>query len=188
MAEVDKAGRRLLAMVDDILRITAVTQADEQIVRQAVDLQAAIEVAVQASEALRLSRRVRLTWARGLEAASVGAHEELLQECLRRLFDCVFRSTSVGSDVRMAYHRLADRVVLRLEAPGWPGSVAAEDSWLSPSSSHSAGLGLALVDALAQRMEGRLGVSRLEAGGAALELSLPIVQAPHPPGLEPRGG
>ncbi|PWC29183.1 ATP-binding protein [Teichococcus aestuarii] len=191
VAVINRAGRHLLALVNDVLDLAQVEAGRLTLAREPVPLRALLEGALELlrPEASGKSVALRLELEPGCPEAVLGDARRLRQVLLNLVGNAV-KFTPRGGWVRLSVRAVEDG--LRLEVldtgPGIPAAQRAQlfrdFSRLTALEAEGHGLGLAITDGLVQAMGGRIGVLPGPEGRGSLfwaELPLPPAALPAAP-------
>ncbi|WP_046116365.1 sensor histidine kinase [Aquincola tertiaricarbonis] len=158
LQRIDDAGRGLLRMVEDVLRITLVTGGGLRLQHEPVALQAVVQSALQAHAAVQRSRQVGVDLSAPAHVVLVRADRAHFQEALSRLIEHVVLAALPDTRVRMEVVADDLTVQLRLQAAHWPGSGVSGRPGVDDPPSQQLGFALSLVEALLSAMDARLDV------------------------------
>jgi two-component system, OmpR family, phosphate regulon sensor histidine kinase PhoR len=180
--------RRLQALVGDLLELSRLenTLPRDGLRRSAVDLDELVRQVWQGLRPLAEARGIQLDLQpdRGVGPIVLSADSSRLHRALLNLLDNAIRFSPDGAAIHLAIHRRAGwcRLIVRDEGPG----LSEEDSRRlferfyrgDPARARSrqggTGLGLAIVQQIAHAHGGRVRAGNHPAGGAMLELLLPV--------------
>jgi PAS domain S-box-containing protein len=197
LQQIQSAGKRLLALVDNVLDLGDSAESTHGPARVTQSLTDALDSATAALAQAALSRHVRIE--RGELSPRIVADEQRLQQLLAQLLGNAIKFSRPHGVVRL-HARLAGRdAVLSIEDSG-PGIDAERarrlfEPFAGPDGSASAaahgiglgiGIGLAIGQSLAQRMGGRIELARTGPQGSVFELWLPQADA-SPAAAAPTG-
>lgn len=173
LSQVDQAGRGLLRMIEDVLRIALVSGGGLAVCTTSVSVHTVLRAALGSNEVFRRTRRVGFDMQQIDPALLVHADPVLLGEAVNRLCEHVI--AVAAPDARVSVHLLQqDRTVeLRLELQHWSTPMSHQTSLLDEAPSSQLGFPLALVEALLAAMQGRLEVQSRPAGGAVIIVQMP---------------
>lgn len=191
VAVINRGGRHLLALVNDVLDLAQVEAGRLTLAREPVPLRALLEDTLELlrPEASRKAVALRLELVPGCPEAVMGDARRLRQVLLNLLGNAV-KFTPQGGWVRLSVRVPAGAppdARLRLEVldtgPGIPLAQRAllfrDFSRLSALEAEGHGLGLAITDGLVQAMGGRIGVlPGPEERGSLFWVELPLEPAP----------
>ncbi|MDD3446241.1 MAG: HAMP domain-containing sensor histidine kinase [Zavarzinia sp.] len=170
--DVDRLGR----IVERLLTSARIEQAQAPLVP--LDLAALARDVVAEAAPLALSRGCEIELRAPDEAVAVAGDAGALAEALRNLVANALRLTAAGTIVEVVVGGDPDITLeVRDRGPGLPagpaGQLFAPFVSTAPSGSGHAGLGLAIVAAVARRHGGRAEAVNREGGGACFRLILP---------------
>lgn len=185
VAVINRAGRHLLALVNDVLDLAQVEAGRLTLAREPVPLRGLLEGALELlrPEASGKSVALRLELQPGCPEAVLGDARRLRQVLLNLAGNAV-KFTPPGGWVRLSVRMAGEELRLEVLDTG-PGIPAAQRvrlfrdfSRLAALEAEGHGLGLAITDGLVQAMGGRIGVLPGPEGRGSLfwaELPLPPV-------------
>ncbi|MFC4809854.1 ATP-binding protein [Paenibacillus sp. GCM10023250] len=197
---VVSSGRRLAALVGDVLDYSQLKHKDLQLIRTDIDLRSAVDVVLQLSEPLLGGRRVRL--ANDVPARlNVSADENRLQQILHNLIGNAVKFTDSGR-IAVSASEAGDAVEVRVTdtGSGIPEAVRARmfDAYEQAGGirREGTGLGLAVTKKLVELHGGTIGIETPPDGGTCVVFTLPRpaarLSAPAPQaaaaGRSPEGG
>jgi signal transduction histidine kinase len=197
LRQIQGAGKRLLALVDNVLDLGEPAAAERDTARVPQSLADALDSATAALAQAALSRHVRIE--RSDLSLRIVAEEQRLQQVLAQLLGNAIKFSRPHGVVRLRARVAGRDAVLTIEDSG-PGIDAERarrlfEPFAGPDGSASAeahgiglgiGIGLAIGQSLAQRMGGRIELARTGPQGSVFELWLPQADAP-PAAAAPAG-
>lgn len=172
--EIDKAGRGLLRMIDDVLRISALAEGGVKFRSVAVDMRDSLAGGLAALNTTQQSRvELRVPECGGLECNwGVLADPEGLSEAFARLIAHVLRMDSSGRTVVVTMTATSNEVAVELAARGWDAQHHDSASRLTEPPATHLGFDLALVESLLNHMGGRLQLGPQPGGGTLAVLRM----------------
>ena len=185
VAEIQNAGRHLLALVEDVLEYSRASVSDVKLRRETVDLG---EIAHEAMSFLRMSAAERglvLQADTGPALTMTGDRTRLRQVFINLLHNAV-KFTPKGGTIALTARREGDRllVAVRDEGPGVPPDLIERvfdpffQADAGESRSHGGvGLGLALCRQFVSWHRGEIRFRNAPEGGALVEIALPTHEA-----------
>jgi signal transduction histidine kinase/CheY-like chemotaxis protein len=186
VAQILRAGRHLLALINEVLDISRIEAGRLGLSPEAVDVHEVLEEALALIRPLADQRRIALS---ALAVAPGGAHvladRQRLAQVLINLLSNAVKYTPEGGEVVVAATLAGPRVRLAVRDTGQ--GIAAEDlerlfvpfERLEPSAGvEGTGLGLALSHRLVLAMAGRLEVDSAPGRGSTFTVVLPAAEAP----------
>ena len=182
-------SRVLARIVDDLRTISLAEGGHLPLDRRAVDTAGALASVTAAFEARASAARIALT-AEATPGLAADADPDRLRQILAALVDNALSHTPEGGAIRMAAARIAQdgssgsNPTVRFSVEDSGSGISPEalphifERFYQADPSHSrgagtSGLGLSIVDALAQAHGGRAGAENLPQGGARLWVELP---------------
>jgi signal transduction histidine kinase/ActR/RegA family two-component response regulator len=185
LAQIQAAGKSLLALVDNVLDLSEQADALRDTVRTPVLLADALDQAVAAVTQAARSRGVRIEF--GDMSPVVAADARRLQQLLAQLLGNAVKFSRPQGAVHLGARVVGGEAVLVIEDSG-PGIDAERarrlfEPFEGPGGAvgEATGIGLAIGQALAQRMGGRIELASTGPGGSLFELWLPLAKAPSTP-------
>lgn len=176
-------GRHLLALADDILDLARIETGHRILTQTAVDLDALMQDCIKMMRPTALDRDVNLTYQSADRLARVWADERALRQIVINLLANALKFTPAGGAVSLTLDRGESGEALAIIEDTGPGiaevavplasAAHARESTVDPQSGQGAGLGLAIVRALAELQGGDLTLSRREQGGTRAQLRFP---------------
>jgi CheY-like chemotaxis protein len=193
LGQIQTAGRSLLALVDDVLDLSEQAESLRDAVRTPMALAAALDQAVAAVSRAASARGVAFEF--GDLSAVVAVDERRLQQLLLQLLGNAVKFSRPHGSVRLGSRIVGREAVLTIEDSG-PGidaerarrlfeafeSATGSDGNAAPSP----GIGLAIGQALAQRMGARIELASTGPQGSLFELWLPLAETPAAPQPQPQ--
>ncbi len=180
--DIHASGRHLLALADDILDLARIETGHRQVLETAVNLGA---LAQDCAHMMRLGAAERdITLLVTLNARPrLWADERAVRQMVLNLMANAVKFTPAGGTVELFVDSDAEGAPFCAVEDNGPGLADAElplalsahhrESRLDPASGQGAGLGLAIVRALAQMHEARLELTERATGGTRATLSFP---------------
>jgi PAS domain S-box-containing protein len=180
LAQIRGAGETLLATVNDVLALGANT--GEAVTVERVVLAAAVEQALAPLAATAAAHGVRLE--RGLLEGAASADPRRLQQVLTQLLGNAIKFTRRDGRVRIEARLEGREAVVAIDDEGPGIEPARVERLFDPrwGAAGHPGLGLAIAQALAQRMGGAIELAASSASGSRFELRLARADAPGPDG------
>jgi signal transduction histidine kinase/ActR/RegA family two-component response regulator len=193
LLQIEQAGRALLRVVDEALDLSQRAESQREMLRVALPLAAAVDQALSPLAAALTARRLQLE--RGELDAVVMADAACLQQVLSQLLGNAVKFSRPGGAVRLNSRVVGREAVLVIEDSG-PGIDRERARRLfepfeplgAATPSEPMGVGLAIGQALAQRMGGRIELASSGAQGSLFELWLPLADAAPAPLMKPGDG
>jgi PAS domain S-box-containing protein len=189
--------RRFTRMVDNVWTVSRLAHDELKLHSQSVDLEQAIQQAVQSFTPLLQARRQHLTVALPLEPEALVGDADRLEQIIVEVLDNAARYSAPGGNIRLSAERLGERIVLRIHdgGRGIEAGVLTQLSELSArerrfweQSPEGLGVGLALVHNLVEMHGGVVELCSNGAGhGSELVLQLPAAPSGVHPGAEAEG-
>lgn len=179
------AGRRLLALIDDMLDLSHLDDDAHPLPLQAVAMAPLLEASQAQVEALARAQSVRLTAALPQPRVCVLADERRLRQVLAHLLGNAIQYNRAGGEVALRCEAQGDEVSIEVRDTG-PGLRPDQlDRLFQPfnrlgaefSKVPGSGLGLVIVQQLLKRMQGTLHVSSTEGVGTCVTVRLKAVAA-----------
>ncbi|MDR5866889.1 ATP-binding protein [Halomonas koreensis] len=190
--QIDKSGRHLLRLIDDILDLARIEAGRLPLSRERVDLGEVAEDALEALETQAREREVRLAADLVAEATVEGDYTRLKQVLLNLLSNAI-KYNRPGGEVHLAIERRGDawRIGVRDTGPGIPEGRRGElfqpfqrlDAEHGPV--EGTGIGLAITRELVEHMGGRLEVASRPGEGSHFWFTLPATAPAAPPAAAP---
>jgi len=186
--QILRAGRQLLAMIDDILEFTRVDSGRLTLAIEPIVVAEAVREAMDVARTQAVERGVQLDWSSGAETglAVLVDRRRLVQVLLNLLVNAV-RFSHEGGTVTVAAEPLGEeraRIIVRDSGVGiGPERIPRifEPFEVDPggrSGSRSVGLGLAVGSRLVRAMGGSISVESQLGSGSAFSLDLPRADSP----------
>ncbi|ASD26212.1 sensor histidine kinase [Brevundimonas diminuta] len=171
-------ARRLTILVDQLLA-AARLRADDRLAFESLDVGELVRglLADMAPLAIRSGKGLEFG---GLQGAMVQGDPEALRSALANLIDNALRATPEDTTVVVELGANTDDVAIRVIDRGngvahGDREAVFEPFWRASPRGHGAGLGLAIVRAVANAHGGRVSVVETPGGGATFILSLPSI-------------
>jgi CheY-like chemotaxis protein/anti-sigma regulatory factor (Ser/Thr protein kinase) len=195
LQHIQAAGEHLLALVNDVLDLSSLDTGEIRLERQAIDLASLHDAAVPMVSALAQTYAVRLQ--RGALAHAELADPTRLRQVLLNLLTNAIKYNRPGGTVQVQAHALGDQVALQVRDSG--RGIASEQLLhvfepfnrlgLERKGIEGTGIGLAIVKANVESMDGTVHVQSVPGEGSVFEVRLPSaagnVAAPQPAHDEP---
>jgi signal transduction histidine kinase len=183
---VSSAGEevgRLIGLAEDLLTLAAAERGPAALHRTDVRLTELVESAVDAIRGRAGLRRVGITVSS--DDATASLDRALVRQGLANLLDNALRHAPAGSSIVVRARRRGDRVVLTVadQGAGFPRQFidrAFEPFARADTGSTGAGLGLAIVDAVARAHGGAAVAGNYPAGGAHVTVDIAALAGAHP--------
>jgi PAS domain S-box-containing protein len=184
VGEILRAGRHLLAIVDEMLDLTRIEMGQLRIELEAVDLDGVVAECISMVRSQAALRRIAIRSrgpARALHGHAIADHTRVRQILLNLLSNAIKYNVD-GGVVTVEVQRVHEHVLRLSVTDTGPGLSDAElDQLFVPfrrleharTSSEGIGLGLALSKQLAEAMGGTIGARGRPGGGATFWLELP---------------
>lgn len=184
LANINRASRHLLALVNDILDLARIEAGHDRLEPGPVDLRSLFEAVLELVSPLAEARSHELTIAAGGTAA-LWADEARLQQVLLNLLGNAVKFTPPGGHIQLDWEVLPGGLEIRVQDDG-PG-IAEEDQQRIfvdfeqaqlglNRAQEGTGLGLSLSRRLVELMGGRIGVRSQPGQGAQFWLLLPLAK------------
>lgn len=178
------SARRMTALATDWLDLGRLDAGRYTIVREPVDLAELVRDAAEAARLAASARRQSVRTSGADSAAPFNADPRAVRQILDNLLANAVKFTPEGGDIVARLIVGPNAAVLDVEDNG-PGLPAADKARLgrafergpATAAAEGAGLGLALVGALAEAHGGRLDMLDAEGGGALMRVILPAAPA-----------
>ena len=185
LEHIEDAGRHLLALIDDVLDLSAIDAGDLRLHTQAVDLRELVGRTVPLVDNLARAKAVAIEVDAGLGGWAL-ADPVRLRQVLLNLLSNAIKYNRAGGQVRL-WTRMGDGRATIAVADTGPG-IACEliDRAFEPFNRLGAeatpvegsGIGLAVAKALVERMDGRIELASSPGQGATFLVDLPAARAP----------
>ncbi|MEN8706057.1 MAG: ATP-binding protein [Nocardioides marinisabuli] len=182
IARIDRSGHRLLGLIENILSLSRVESAREEVTVEPCDLREVVAAALSETEALLASRDLTLRTEVPDEPVVVDGERDQLERVLMNLVSNAVKFTGDGGSVDVALTGSAGTAVLRVSDTG-VGIPAAEqerlfESFFRASTAISTGvqgtgLGLTIVRTIVEGHGGTVDVTSEEGRGTTFEVRLP---------------
>jgi two-component system sensor histidine kinase CreC len=180
VANITRESQRIQELVDRLLELAALESRRRLEDTASVDLRALLDETLQAARAVAERRDIKLTFAPG-EAVRVDGDAFLLQRALANLLENAIDFSPSGGTVTVTLTSLPDRVTVSIhdQGVGIPEYAQSKvfDKFYSLARPHSGkkstGLGLALVQEVADLHHGDATLENAPGGGALAQLHLP---------------
>jgi two-component system OmpR family sensor kinase len=179
MSGITREAERMSLLVDDLLLLAQLGEG-RPLEREPFDLAEVVGEAVDAPRVVEPGRPIDVT----VEPASVSGDRARLRQVIDNLFGNVRAHTPPGTPVSVGLQRIDGRVELRFADRG-PGLGAAQAAHVferfyrvdgsRTRRSGGVGLGLSIVDAVAQAHGGTADVRPTPGGGATFAVTLPVL-------------
>jgi signal transduction histidine kinase len=186
LATVSRNGRRLLALIEDLLTLSSVEQRDFTVVAERLDLRTAVRRGCAAVAARAEAASVRLDLDLGPDPVLVIGDADQLERLTVNLLGNAVKFSPAGSVVRASVDRQDGEAVLTVadRGMGIPRDEVPHlfDRFFRSSNARRAevqgsGLGLAIVKEVVDHHDGRIEVASEEGVGTTVRARLPL-QAP----------
>ena len=187
LLQIQAAGQGLLALIDGVLDLNESAGNPEPAVSAPVPLAPVID-RVLSQYAADISAR-GLAVRREVGALGVAADERRLHQVLAQLIGNAVKFNRQGGDLVVSARTEAKETVVSIsdQGPGVPPSLVPRLFEAFSDSTSGPGIGLAIAQAMAQRMGGRIALEHTGADGSVFELRLPSnVAALLPPVQAPQ--
>jgi PAS domain S-box-containing protein len=194
LRRVRRSAERLAALVSDLLDFARLEAGRETVRRERVDVGALAAALVDEARPVAAARGLTLTLASEGEGLCATADPLRLDQILLNLLGNALKFTPAGGRVEVSVCRAGAEVEVAVSdtGPGIPadqlGRIFERFEQLDTSLTRrheGAGIGLALVKALAERMGGSVAVQSQPGEGARFSVRLPCEAAPAHPGAAP---
>ncbi len=181
--DIEKSGRQLLDVINNILEFTKVESGSVSGQKSAVDLRAISDKAIVHSEAISKSKNIRVHNNIGPEICPVMGDEEKLEYILQNLVSNAVKFTNDGGEVRIEGRQNGGRTVV-IDVVDTGIGIAAEDipKVFEPFTQidcelsrkyEGLGLGMPLAAAMAEMHGGSIKIDSELGQGTKVSLSLP---------------
>ena len=189
LAQIQEAGQALLRVVDDALDLSQRAEAQREMQRVPLPLSIAVQQALAPLAGALAARQVQLE--RDALDTVVLADANGLQQVLGQLLGNAIKFSRPGGAVRLGTRSVGREAVLTVEdsGPGIDPERARRlfEPFAGAPDSEPTGVGLAIGQALVQRMGGRIELASTGARGSLFELWLPLAEMAAPPAAPPGG-
>ncbi len=183
---IRSAGQHLLTLINDVLDLAGLEGGEVRVDKQRVDLHSAVQQALHMLSPLLDSSPVRIEC--GALSLSVQADEIRLRQVLLNLLSNAIKYNRAQGTVRIEAHPLGDRALLRVTDTGRGLSALQLRHLFEPfnrlgaeaAGIEGSGIGLAIVKALVQRMNGSIDARSQEGVGTTFEVNLPLATTATP--------
>jgi PAS domain S-box-containing protein len=187
LRQIQEAGESLLALVDGVLELNAVGDSPLPVALVALDVDALLARALAAVRSDAGARRVRLEAAP--TALRVVGEERRVMQVLTLLVAHAAHRSRPGDAVRVTCRADGEEAVIAVADAGEPIASAQMATLFEPfggaAGTLRTSLGLALAQAQAQRLGGRVALERSDTTGTVLALRLPRAAAPAESAVAP---
>ncbi len=182
---IDRQGRKLLELINQLLDLRRITHQQLSIEYSPVDLSAFVDGLVNAHKSAAGEKGILLKFKQdlGAYAGAVEVDKAKLDSIITNLIANAIKFTPNKGRIRILLNTSPSSWRLRIQdsGPGIPESerkMIFEQFMRAPEASASGtGIGLALVQELTSLMEGEIRVEDSPLGGAEFQLSLPLRKA-----------
>ena len=192
--QILSAGRHLLDLINDVLDVTRVESGQLHLVFENLDCDAAIDDALELIRPLAAARDLELRVERETSPIAIRADRQRLKQVLLNLLSNAVKYNSDGGSITVS--RSAHGATCRIAVSDTGRGIAEDKQSLlftpfqrlgaESTGIEGTGLGLSLAHALAERMEGVLGVDSRENEGSTFWIELPIAAAADQPSVRDR--
>lgn len=186
---IDRNSQRLLSLVEDLLITARVQEGIFATSRRPMDLRSAVTYALDAAQPTALASGVTLRAQLSEGAVSVDGDAAQLQRLAANLIGNAVKFTPAGGSVSVSLDRDGDRAVLEVSDTG-VGVPAEEQDRLFDRFYRSSvavrmavqgsGLGLTIVQSIAQGHDGRVDVVSSEGEGTTFRFRMPVLELSAP--------
>ena len=188
LGHIRAAGEHLLALIDDVLDLSALENGALLLDRQPVELAASVALAVPMVQALAAQRRVLLRV--GPLAGTALADPARLQQALLNLLTNAIKGTRPLGEVVVESRVQGERILLRVHKAGRGMQPEQLEHLFEPFNrpgidsegverTESSGIGLTIARALVHRMGGSIAASSEPGQGTVFEVTLVAHTAEH---------
>lgn len=176
---IEESGRSLLRQIEDLHRLSEIAAGNAAVQEDQFCPNEVLESVLLRHAQEAKAKGIALLFSRGEHCPELMVSDsKRFMHCLDGMLDSVVRCTEVGSvSVKIDSQGACFQVVVSSAPGSAPASAATGSEHLAGRSPDSVGLGLALVRAQAEIMQGTLQVQSKRGEGTTLTLSLPIT--PH---------
>jgi len=179
IAHIQSAGEHLLSLIDDVLDLSSLESGKVQLDLQPVPLAEVATEAMPLVEHLARRRGVKVV-GEALEGVAMADRIHLRQVVINLLINAI-RSTAPRGSVRLSSQQSEGQVTLRVEDDGRSLTPTQLAHLFEPfhhfgndgEGTAGTGVGLAVVKALVERMQGSIDVRSAPGTGTCFELRLP---------------
>ena len=184
-ADVQRAGERMLGLVNDLLDLSKIEHGAEPIRPERLDLRPLAAEVARELMPLQAARGLQLAAILGDEALVVLADPLRLQQLLRNLLANAIRFSPAGGSIELTAGRddAGDvRIDVADRGPGIPANELESvfEAFVQSSATRDAaggtGLGLAICRRIARAHGGRIWAANREGGGTVISLVLPAAR------------
>lgn len=176
-----RAGRQLLALVEEVLDLSKVESGELRMNPQDVEVQEALRACLPLVESVRQQRQVQVEDLLPQAPLRVHADPHRLQQVFINLLSNACKYNRPGGVVRLQARPEGDRIVIDISdtGPGLPESALPElfqpFKRIGPLTQEveGTGLGLYIVRQLLERMQGQVSVRSREGEGTCFSVQLP---------------
>jgi PAS domain S-box-containing protein len=186
IGRIERNGRRLMGLVDDILTMSQVQLGEFQYSMGVTDLRQCVERALAGVEPQLATNYLTIERALGDEEVKVLGDASKLERVFANLLGNAIKFSHAGDTVRVCLERQQDEAVIRVADTGVGISLEDQaqlfDSFFRGADAHAratqgAGLGLPIASSIVARHEGRIDVTSELGVGSTFEVRLPLLPA-----------
>jgi signal transduction histidine kinase len=184
IGRIERNGRRLMGLVDDILTMSQVQLGEFQYSMAVTDVRHCVERALASVEPLLATSYLTIERCLGHEELKVLGDAGKLQRVFSNLLSNAIKFSHAGDTVRVCLERQGDEAVFRVAdtGVGISGEDQAQlfDSFFRGADAHSratqgAGLGLPIASSIVARHQGRIDLTSELGVGSTFEVRLPLL-------------
>ncbi|MCR5868167.1 sensor histidine kinase [Aquincola sp. J276] len=173
IGRVEQAGKGLLRMIDDVLRITRVSSGGLVLQHERVRLASLLESVLEANEPLQTKQQIQCSVLLPDQAAMVRADPAIVEEAFLRLVEHTWQVVPARAKVDLTCTVFAASIEVRFDAQRWASRPGFGSHLVDEPPSQHLGFALSLVEALLSAMGGRLDVLGRPDGSTSVIAELP---------------
>ncbi len=184
--QILKAGRHLLALIDEVLDITRIETGKLYLNLEPLAVRATLEAAIKLLEPMAMSRQIRMEFAECPTDLHVLADKLRYHQALLNLLSNAVKFNRDAGSVRVSCERRGAQVRIMVTDTGYGVSAADLTKLFSPFERLDAnernidgtGIGLALSKRLIESQGGQIGVESTVGVGSTFWIQLPYTEGP----------
>lgn len=188
LAQIMKAGRHLLALINDVLDIARIESGHLTLSLEPVQVSQVVQEVVDLVHPMALERDVRFDADLERLSYSVVADRQRLKQALLNLVSNAIKYNRPGGLIAIRCEPAGTRLRLHVVDTGYGISLAQIDRLFNEfdrlgadsTGSQGTGLGLALTKSLIEAMNGSIAVASEVGSGSTFTMELPVAEPRHP--------